>query len=676
MKFIYPEFLYAFAVLLVPILLHLFHLRRFKTFYFSNVSFLKKIETTSKSTRKVRNFILLLTRILAFSAFVLAFAQPYFSDDDKTLKNNDEINVFFIDNSLSMSATGAEGELLSQAKNMARELILNEKQGSLFLIVSNHFSTKEQHLFTQSDAIDYIDQLNFFAYTKQVNLIWPFINHILEENNKTGNITVFTDGQKTQWTPSKQVEFKHPVKIVQITPSNTNNISIDSIWMDTPIQKHQAPLDVNIKITNHSNTEIKSTPVEVSLNDNKQLFTAVFDENKQTILKVNFQTPTFGHHRIQAEIQDEQMYFDDLLLGTFEVKSKIDIGIISGENATNNINIVYSLDPYFNPTTWNIHQIELDALATKELLIINQPVTIEPSLAQTLLDLFKQGKSIVFIPNPNSDIDSWNYILNQLELPLLAKEETVKTSLQHVHTENSFFNGIFTQKKPTVQIPINRSTRLITSNSNQTPLISYSDNTPFLVKSNSPETQVYLFNADLHSSNQNFITSDLFSAIFLRFGELANTNNPLYHTIGTPSTHTITFNSNNETPLVIKKDNLQFIPKQSSNSKHVFLNLFNTKEEQTIESGIYSVIIPNQQSTPIAFNYERNESNLEYNSINQITEDLQSSGIEHVSGNQLSETNQIHTLYSDYSSHLWRILLILAIACLFAEMLIVKFWID
>ena len=42
MQFKYPEFLYALILLVIPVLIHLFQLRRFKKVAFTNVAFLKK----------------------------------------------------------------------------------------------------------------------------------------------------------------------------------------------------------------------------------------------------------------------------------------------------------------------------------------------------------------------------------------------------------------------------------------------------------------------------------------------------------------------------------------------------------------------------------------------------------------------------------------------------------
>ena len=43
MKFLYPEFLWALTVLAIPILIHLFNFKRYKTLYFSSLNFIKHV---------------------------------------------------------------------------------------------------------------------------------------------------------------------------------------------------------------------------------------------------------------------------------------------------------------------------------------------------------------------------------------------------------------------------------------------------------------------------------------------------------------------------------------------------------------------------------------------------------------------------------------------------------
>src|SRR5690606_15816754 len=77
MKFVYPEFLYALFAIAIPIVIHLFNFRKFKKIYFSNVQFLKEVTQETQSKSKLKHLLILISRILAISFLVFAFAQPY-----------------------------------------------------------------------------------------------------------------------------------------------------------------------------------------------------------------------------------------------------------------------------------------------------------------------------------------------------------------------------------------------------------------------------------------------------------------------------------------------------------------------------------------------------------------------------------------------------------------------
>ncbi len=62
MNFLYPEFLWALFTLLIPVIIHLFHFRKFKKVYFTNVRFLKQLKNESESTSKIKNLLILISR--------------------------------------------------------------------------------------------------------------------------------------------------------------------------------------------------------------------------------------------------------------------------------------------------------------------------------------------------------------------------------------------------------------------------------------------------------------------------------------------------------------------------------------------------------------------------------------------------------------------------------------
>src|SRR5690625_4741442 len=113
MQFKNPEVLYALFLLLVPVLVHFFQLRKFTKEPFTNVKFLKKVEIQTRKTRHLKKWLTLLTRLLALGAIILAFAQPFIPHSAEALKEKE--TIIYIDNSFSMQQKGEQGELLHQA---------------------------------------------------------------------------------------------------------------------------------------------------------------------------------------------------------------------------------------------------------------------------------------------------------------------------------------------------------------------------------------------------------------------------------------------------------------------------------------------------------------------------------------------------------------------------------
>ena len=220
MQFKNPEILYFLFLLIIPILVHLFQLRRFKKQEFTNVKLLKELEVQTRKSATIKKWLLLVTRLLLLTALIFAFAQPYFPSEAQIDSNKPEVRIFFIDNSQSMSANGVEGELHSQAKNMARELILKDNPGAKYLIFSNHFAADELRLMSQPDAINYIDKLTFSTSSKHSDLIWPLVQNILDEENVTGTLVVLSDAQINQWKPYASHTINYPISFVKLAQSN------------------------------------------------------------------------------------------------------------------------------------------------------------------------------------------------------------------------------------------------------------------------------------------------------------------------------------------------------------------------------------------------------------------------------------------------------------------------
>ena len=107
MHFKNPEILYFLFLLVIPILIHLFQLRKFKTEYFTNVRFLKELSIQTRKSAKLKKYLLLASRLLLLTFLIFAFAQPFFKS--KNSKTDAKELYIVLDNSFSMQASGKNG---------------------------------------------------------------------------------------------------------------------------------------------------------------------------------------------------------------------------------------------------------------------------------------------------------------------------------------------------------------------------------------------------------------------------------------------------------------------------------------------------------------------------------------------------------------------------------------
>lgn len=151
MQFLFPSFLWALTALSVPIAIHLFNFRRTKRIYFSNVSFLKNIETQTNSFRKLKHWLILAARLLFLLFLIIAFAQPFIpakNNSNTSLNRQGGLNSLYLDNSLSMQNTSENKQYLDLAIAKMDELLTLFKQSPSIQLITNDFSEKSNRLPT------------------------------------------------------------------------------------------------------------------------------------------------------------------------------------------------------------------------------------------------------------------------------------------------------------------------------------------------------------------------------------------------------------------------------------------------------------------------------------------------------------------------------------------------
>ena len=224
MQFKHPEILYALLLLLIPIIVHLFQLRRFQKVPFTNVAFLKEVSMQTRKSSTIKKWLTLLTRLLLLAAIILAFAQPYTSNK-KSFKTKKE-TVIFLDNSFSLQAKGDKGPLLQRS---IQDLIASIDNTEIFTLITNNKTFKNTTLNAiKKDLLELSyspNQLDYNAALLQAK------KSFTKDESNLKNLIFISDFQEKDEPFKIEADSVVNLNLVQLKPVNPNNISVDSLYI-------------------------------------------------------------------------------------------------------------------------------------------------------------------------------------------------------------------------------------------------------------------------------------------------------------------------------------------------------------------------------------------------------------------------------------------------------------
>ncbi|MDE6439846.1 MAG: BatA domain-containing protein, partial [Bacteroidales bacterium] len=155
-SFVHPEFLWGWAFVLVPILLHLFDWKRYKTVYFPHVAALQQAQQRHKRQRQLRRRLVLACRVAAIVCVVAAFARPVWHEAGAVASGADKpYYSIYVDNSYSMSAPyGAPGQdVLDAALAEAVRVVRQAPETAGVQLLTNAFTARQQAFLTPAEAL-------------------------------------------------------------------------------------------------------------------------------------------------------------------------------------------------------------------------------------------------------------------------------------------------------------------------------------------------------------------------------------------------------------------------------------------------------------------------------------------------------------------------------------------
>jgi hypothetical protein len=678
MNFLFPTFLIGLAAIAIPIIIHLFNFRKYKKVYFTNVQFLKELKQESDSKSKLKEWLILAMRILAISFLVFAFAQPFIPGKVKTIQGEKAISIY-IDNSFSMESTNKKGTLLENAKTLATEIINTFNASDKFQLLTNDFEGKHQRFISKEEFVEQLNDVKISSATKSISDVIKRQQDFLQNSSaKNKRIFLLSDFQKNTSVIFKtDIDTSIAISCIPIASSEVNNVYIDSVWFETPVQQYETQQIIHAVVINKSNKDIENGSLKLYIND-AQVSLASFNVsagNKKDV-SISFTVKVKGINKGVLKIEDYPITYDDNFYFSFNAQTIINALVINGKDTktAGNFKSLMQNDSLFVYKENSDASIDYSVFAKTNIIVLNELNTITSGLTSELQKFVNAGGSVVIFPNKKSDIISYNTAFQTLQLPQIIKLDTTNIKTQSINFEQGLYEGVFDKVDQRMDLPkvFEHFEFTKTTNNNSQGLVLL-QNGQFLVSLNTlGNGKVYVFSIPSDETSSNLLKHALFVPTLIKMAILSLKPSPVYYKTAINEVISLNSISNfSDKPLhILKVDKkVDVIP------EHRLLN--NTTalytQNQITEAGHYNVEENNVIIKDLAFNFDRKESDMNFMTQEDLQKQIDEKGLKNVSVIELNEKSLTNALQEvNDGKKLWKLFLILALMFLAAEILIIR----
>jgi len=644
MQFKHPELLYALFLLVIPIFIHLFQLRRFKKLEFSNLDFLKRVRIKTRKSSQLKKWLILLTRMAIFSCIILAFSQP-FSASKSALKNDKEL-VIYIDNSFSTQLIDTKGVSL---QTHLQKLYSQDFYDYKINWLTNDFSKRNTSAQNFKNDILTINHSQRQLSPKEV-IIKSNQLFSTKNNNSEKRIIYISDFQSKSEFP--EVPDGTTLDIVALKYQEVSNINIDSVFVaNTNIAS------VNLKVIITGQGLIPET-VPISLYNKNKLIakTAVnFGQDINSIKKkeVVFEIDNNDKFEGKLEITDPNLKFDNNLYFSTNLKKKIKVLEIG--NTDNMYFKRIFKENEFNFTQQGSKSLNYTNFSSQNFIILNELEQIPESLVTAIKLYTDQGGSLLIIPSSNAIIEQYNQLYASLELGAISNFNKKEKKITKIEFENPLYKNVFEKEIINFQYPIVNS--FFNLNSSVQKVLSFEDSKPFLLRKN----HIYTSTAAINLQNSNFQNSPLIVPTFYNMAKQSLALPKLYYEIGEQNLYSISISLKQDEILKISDSLNTFIPLQQTKKNQVNI----ATENNPSNAGNYSITKDDIVIDKVSYNFDRQESILTYSNPNNWDNTNLYNNVGDLFDN-IALDNKINSF--------WKWFVILALLFLLIELVILKFY--
>lgn len=691
MTFLNPAVLFGLLAASIPILIHLFNLRKLKKIEFSTLAFLKELQKNKIRKIKLKQWILLALRVAIILFLVFAFARPALKGlaIGGTTSAAKTTAVFIIDDTFSMSVIDNQGSLLNQAKAAAKNLLKNFQEGDEAALILVSQSAKDETKVSKSlndfqKAIDEIEPayqtgLLHHALTKAAKVL-------SESQNFNKEVYIFSDFQSGRLFNEKEISdfsaaLDERVRLYSIDYSGKEvfNLGIDELKTNTQIFEKDKPVSFSTTITNYSSRRVDNLIISLFINNERVSQTSTSIEAQESKhLSVEANITSVGYSEVFAEIEDDEILQDNRRYTTFFVPNNIPV-IIFTDDPVDSRFVELALTAVENRNTFAITKKNLSELSAYDLKRYEAVITIGSqnlNAADRVRNYVQNGGSLFITPGSKSNLADYQKMLSEIGLPnptaAVGKVDDAANSFlfDKPDLNHPVFQDIFTSKEKTkIESPDIYSYFRINTEGKGRSIITMQDGSSFLGEYRINIGKILLLNSAPILSWGNFPLKSVFVPLINKSTLYLASKDKNENNIFAGNDYNIDLRSRSISQLkILKPDKTEDFITMNQGDENAFL-----KYDKLAMTGNYKIVSGAKVIDEISVNADPLESEVKYYDKSLFNDFL----------NKINFKGKLFFLNKDenisdailkarFGSELWKHFLIIALVLAFVEMLVAR----
>ncbi len=658
MSFAFPSFLWALFVLAIPVLIHLFNFRKTKRIYFSNNRLLKQIKQETTQKRKLKQLLVLASRMLFLFFLVLAFAQPFLPAKEQMASSHNV--VVYLDNSQSMSGKVAEKtRAIDDGMARVREIITVFPSETRFKLITNDFTPFSNTYKTKAEIEDILSQIRL----SPISHSFEEIKIRMEVDKSRLDVFWISDFQQSTLGKLSPLDSSNQWHLVPVAyEKSISNVFVDSVYRDNPFTIGGEKNTITARFYNAGDVKREDLVVKCIIN-NIQAATTTFSCEANSYAEVSFDLPTGLKKVNQAKfiVNDFPVSFDNEFFFAINFGDKIKVTEIKNTPSVSSIESVFGNKELFDFKSFLAANVNYSWVKAADLVVVSELASVDASLQTTLKDYQAGGGAILLIPSNKLELSSYQSIVKGNRLSILKSTDFLE--LEKPAFQNPFFENVFEERSNLIAMP--KAKKFLAWGADPSALLKFKDGQPFL----SQMGKTFLLASPLNTDFTDFHNHALFVPVMYRIAASGKREiQHLYYSLDDSFVSVRGDSVANESQVKMVGTQ-EIIPTQRRNGENILLEL----PRFIINPGLYSIVSKTDTLDLLALNLTKKESFLKQFSGEEMKSNL--GGGKNIS---LFNSSNASTFSSEIKERflgttLWKEALLLALTFLLVEVLLIRF---